>query len=243
MSAIPSKIQSFFDKGFLPGGKGLDVKRSFDSKTREGVSLNCISNIDGIVNSLLHPAKGGLTVMLEEKIGDGGILDQVLERNEEAIRHKEKELRDTLPLFMRNMVLVGARHAVLKTDKRFIDAVTEKAHMTALFILDIELDEGENISLDGCKEVSRGYISADKIVRVYISEKIIGDTGDPRIIRIPFVLEDFNFCYKDEKGNPQIIKKLGPVYIPNYQKVLEDLISDLNRNLEENPIYTHMTRL
>ncbi len=49
-----------------------------------------------------------------------------------------------------------------------------------------------------------------------------------------------NFSYKDERENPQTIRKLGPISIPDYQKFLEDSVREKKLPL---PSYTHMTRL
>ena len=89
------KVNSFLTNGFLSGNELLEHMRkqnnensittSYDSKLRDQVPLNCVSKIDGIKISLFHPAKGGLVVMVEEKVGQKGILDEALERNSEAI--------------------------------------------------------------------------------------------------------------------------------------------------------------
>ncbi len=51
-----------------------------------------------------------------------------------------------------------------------------------------------------------------------------------------------SFCYKDERGDPQTIKELGPILIPDYQKFLREL-AEKRGDLSKNPIYSHMTRL
>lgn len=239
MSAIPSKIQSFFDKGFLPGGGDLDVVRSYDSERRGEVSLNCISKVEGIATSLLHSAKGGLVVMLEERVGEGGILDEALARNEDLIKAKEIEFAKILPGFATS----AARNFVLKQDHTFIEAITAKAHQTALFILNLEVRPGENESEDGCKEIGRPPISSDKIDAVLISERVIGKDVDGKVISVPSMSMKMNFCYKDETDNPQTIKELGPIDVPNYQQALLELVTQKKPSLSANPIYTHMTRL
>ena len=239
MSAIPPKIQSFFEKGFLPGGGGLDVAKSYDSVSRGEVPLNCISKVEGIATSLIHPAKGGLTVMIEERVGGGGILDAALQRNADQIGEKEAQFALILPGF----ATAAARNSVLKEDHTFIEAITIKAHQTALFILNLEVSPDENKSEDGCKEVGRSYVPSEKIDVVLVSETVIGEEAPSKITRVPSKQMTINFCYKDEQENPQTINGIGPIYVPDYQQALLDLSKQKKPSLSESPIYTHMTRL
>lgn len=238
MSAIPPKIQSFFDHGFLPGGGDLAVPRSFDSTSKGQVSLNCISKIEGITTSLLHKAKGGLTVTLEEKIGEKGILDAAVARNEVKISEEEAELAKIAPSFAK----AAATQQTLEKDQEFLAALSAKVHKTALFVLNIELVATENESMDGCKEVGRPHIPPDQIDVVFISDRVVGKTPFSKVVPVPSTSMTINFSYKDEQGNPQTLNKLGPIEVPDYREALLKL-SETRGLLSKRPLYTHMTRL
>ena len=169
MSVFLPKILNIFQHGLLAGGGDFPVKTSFDSKGNKIVSLNCISDIDGIETSLSHPAKGGLTVTLEERVGEGGILDEALKRNADLIQVSQEELAMLTPSLMTFM----ARRSALKQDSKFLEAISQKTHQTALFILNLELHPDDNQSTDGCNEVSRPKVLPEKISEVLGSVLIL----------------------------------------------------------------------
>lgn len=244
------KIGSFFANGFLSGAdlqqhmqKESDVytiATSYDAKLRDQVPLNCISKIQGVKTSLLHQAKGGLVVMVEEKVGQGGILDAALQRNLETIKVKKQEL-SSLPS---SYIEPVARNLILSTDKEFLEAITEKVHQTALFLLkDLQVESGENGALDGCQETGRSKIAPDKILSLILPRIYEGAITNVPADKIKFVAStssEFVYCYKDEKDVPQQIK-IKDLMIPNYAATLEQFASETQ--LSTNPIYTHMTRL
>lgn len=245
ISIVPSKVESICNLGILPGGGSLSVSKSYDSQPTVGVRLNCISKIEGIAVSLVNPAKGGFTVAIEEKIGaDGSILSTALLKNTEQIQKKKTELAAAMPLFMAPMANTAARHAVLKKDPEFITAIVEKIQATALFILDTEVTQDDITSVDGSKEVIRQRVPKESIQQVLISKKIMNKSDDPRFILVGSTNMKINFCYKDEGDNPQTIKDIGPIEVPNYLDALTKIAKNSSRgSLAKNPIYTHMTRL
>lgn len=244
MSAIPPKVKSICELGILPGGGSLSVAKSYDSQPTVGVRLNCISKIEGIAVSLINPAKGGFTVAIEEKIGaEGSILAAALLRNGEKIQKKAAEIVAAMP-FMAPMAATAARQAVLKEDPEFIGAIAEKIQATALFILDTEVTQDDTVSVDGSKEVIRRSVPKENIQQVLISKEIMNGSNDPRFTFVESTNMKINFCYKDEDDNPQTIKDIGPMKVPNYLDALTKIATDSSRgSLAKNPIYTHMTRL
>ncbi len=70
----------------------------------------------------------------------------------------------------------------------------------------------------------------------------MSQSPDARFVLVPSRQWMVTFGYKDETGNTQTIKELGPINIPNYQTALENLSAE-RHPLAKNPIYTHMTRL
>ena len=65
---------------------------------------------------------------------------------------------------------------------------------------------------------------------------------DPRVVCVALRETTINFCYKDERGDTQTIRGIGPIPIPDYEKDLLEL-AEKRDDLSKNPIYSHMTRL
>lgn len=246
------KINSFLTNGFLSGkeliqlmetdGLQFTIATSYDRKLREEVPLNCISKMEGIMPSLFHSAKGGLVVMVEERVGGEGILGRALQRNAEAIE-REMQRFSMFPSFAKE----AAINAVVLTDEQFISDLTDKVQNLALFVLEgLEVQGNENISKDGCQETGRKKILPGKISHIYIPLKHNGEFSHldtDKIVFVDSLMEpvEFTFCYKDESDLPKQITIKKGIIIPNYIGILRQLSSE--RNLKNNPLYTHMTRL
>ena len=98
INPISAKIASFFKFGAVSGEdleqakKETAVARSYDAHHIHALSLNCVSKIEGIKKSLLGgPANSGLSVVAEEAVGSGGIIDEALSRlGKEIEKYKEQ---------------------------------------------------------------------------------------------------------------------------------------------------------
>ncbi len=256
---IALKIQSFFDHGFLSGKdleehlktikeQGGSTETSFDTK-RGPVPLNCISKTDSIAFSLFKVAKGGFCVMVEERIGKGGLLDTAIAKNADALSQASEVIFSQSSFLPKDMVLQGARQLVISKDPEFVKSIESKCNRTALFILkDMVIQSNEADAMDGCQETSRVKISPHKIQQVLISKEFTDEVSNlPQITLVDCYDTEFTFHYKSEDGNSYgKIKLDGKINIPNYEKALKDLVDnrDLKKDsLKTDPLYTHMTRI
>jgi hypothetical protein len=172
MTSISDKIKSFIENGLVPGGKDLTNQKSFDSSGSGSVHLNSITRIEGIALSLFHKAKGGLTVATEEKEGSEGIYDKALERNRTTIDNKVKELGNLRDETDNKELEEAAIQEVLNSDIVFIQELSEKAHKTALFLVNIDIEPDEKNDKFGCNEITRGVtIPAEKFTHLIISDQ------------------------------------------------------------------------
>ena len=252
------KINSFFENGILPGGGELNVPKSYDPYESEKVPLNCITENKGISVSLFHRAKGGITVAIEESVGEGGVLDSALQRSVEKIDEKTKEKEtfykgkysDALQAGVidekqiNSMASLAARNEVLSEDELLAQQVADKAQRTALFLLDLG-QEDKIESPEGCAEIGKSQIvSAEKISRVFISNRFESDFPSNPNKKISFVSSKhtkLTFYYKYDGNEFSKIEFKSKVNIPNYEAAL--IQESESKNLKETPIYTHMTRL
>ncbi|MDX8430725.1 MAG: hypothetical protein SNF33_02830 [Candidatus Algichlamydia australiensis] len=94
----------------------------------------------------------------------------------------------------------------------------------------------------GCRETSRSFIPPEKIYRILVSQRFEQSLHplQEKVVFVPSIKEKVEFSYKDEHGNPQTFS-IPNLSIPNYQSILEELFQ--NRVCQDQPIYTHMTRL
>ncbi|GAB5411997.1 MAG: hypothetical protein ChlgKO_11110 [Chlamydiales bacterium] len=250
MNAL-QKISSIIDLGLL-SGQELDSQssdgsqsrlRSFDETSRSSVSLNVITQkATGVSNSLFHPAKGGLSVAVEEAVHENGILQTALTKNEEQIKASEENFALKFPS-LRSYAKATAIQEILSEDDEFHKEVAAKILHTALIILkDMEAQGDEVSSKNGCRETFRETVSSEKIHRILISsqfKKLFLDVNEI-VTFIPDDTKTIIFPYKDDDGHPQQIT-LKNILCPDYENALEDYVA--NRNLMDLPLFTHMTRL
>lgn len=244
------KVESILDHGILSSGGEFKVSKSYDSSDSGTVSLNCINAIKGISVSLFHKAKGGITVAIEEEIGVGGCLDRAIERNLVQIAACTEKLK---PAYNQTYAMLGenfidglastqARQEVLSEDVVLIQEISQKAHNTALFILDLE--DGKGVTAhDGCAEIGKsGSIPKEKISQIYVSKQFEEEFSNLSSKNISFIeskSQELTFHYKD--GLEFSLIKFKSVSIPDYQSALEK--RTLEKDLRKDPIHTHMTRL
>jgi hypothetical protein len=243
------KIESICSRGFISGeelqklmtehGGEHTIKTSYDIRLRNTVPLNCISNRAGIIESLYHFAKGGLTVMIEERVGDNGILDEALQRNALKIEESKKVLSSNYPSLL---ALGAARSEALSNDRDFLQQLSQKCHQTVLFVLDLEMEKDENTASDGCFETGRKFIPPTKIQGMIISRRYEQESINisTRKVFVDSIPKAIVFCYKDGSQTFKINIIRG-ILIPNYEAGLSQFTE--NRELSSHPLYTHMTRL
>ncbi len=177
VNPVSSKLASFFKYGGVSGEQlsrvqeeQVRVTRSYDAQPGRELSLNCVSKTVGIARSLFsQAANSGFSVACEEAVGTGGIIDDVIRRRGEEIRKYEEEIRS---MGISNIVTIetASLQKIICKDEEFLINLQEKAHRTALFVFDLEAQEGEKSAI-GCKETRRRNVSPDQIKCVIISER------------------------------------------------------------------------
>lgn len=216
-------------------------ERSFDRTDRNVVAINAISSLAGIQISLSHKAKGGISEAIEENILQPGLLSSFLQKYHSIVTNKQKTLLQQMPGIPEKFILSAARKNVILENREFLEELSLRAHHTALIILNIESQEGENTALDGCKETFRKKVSPENIQHVLISNKFRQKFNAlEKVLFVPEENSHIYFSYLDENGDPHSIP-IPEVSIPNYQSFLLKYARD--RNLKDQPLYTHMTRL
>lgn len=171
------KINSFLTYGAVSGDEleklqkdGVEVKQSYDEKNVGSLSLNCVSSVDGIARSLFdQAANSALSVTSEEQEGSGGIIDNALERNKQAIVEQAEAIKS---LGIQNVTTIesGCLKTIICKDPEFLHALSEKAHQTVLFVFDLPIEE-EDIAENGCKETRKSNVSPKNIKAVIVPNR------------------------------------------------------------------------
>lgn len=251
-----AKLNSFFHYGILPEGGDLDVPKSFDKSDplKEGekyVSLNCITHANGVYASLFAVAHGGLSVAVEGCVGNGGDLDEAIQRNEEKINTKAQEHFTLLKqVYKRDVSLeyckAGVIFKVLQEDPVFLDAIKTKLSATALFIVKLDKEDLAACMTSGdCKEYKAREVPPQKIIKVIMSRQFenqaVHDTFKDKIEFVESVDSTMTYSYKSQGENAQIRSFEIKTKVPDYESAVKRILS--NGDWEKKPIYTHMTRL
>ncbi len=252
---VERAIQSFLKRGIISASKvkeaNSDAKTSVDMGLSEVVSLNCISEPKGIRSSLLHKARGGVVVGIEETISDKqGILFKAVERRQEEIDLKKREVIEGFaPEFgfaPDDLVQQSAIQKILEEDELFIQSVSQKIHGLMLLIVDIPSSQEEINKYSGSAEMQRPSVAPEQIKHFILSDshqEKLDQTSLANDSRVIFVtskkIEELTFSYKDQWGNAKTIE-LKNIEIPDYERALLGLVNDGEKKF---PLITHMTRL
>lgn len=177
------KVASFFEHGAVSGaeldqaeqelaqktGSNSMVCRSYDDQSK-GLSLNCISSLDGIRYSLFgSAANGGLSIAVEEKRETGGIIDEVYSRLETAIETCERTAKAFIsdPTALKQVSL----KQVIFNDETFLAHLRDKIGRTVLFIFDLKPENDEANSTTGARETIREKVFPEHIKWVLIPSR------------------------------------------------------------------------
>ncbi len=255
VNPVCQKIASFFEFGAVSGQKlekvieQTDVAKSYDTQSTQALALNCIYQVHGIKNSLFDKAaNSGLSIVSEETVGSGGIIDEVLKRREQDIQIFEK----TIGLINRVSIESATLRNIISIDEIFRQNLQEKVHKSALFVFDLTADISDIGALNiGCKETRRAGVSSDRIICVIIPEQyrdMVKENYEFFKIPIDKVIfvgdkeESISISYMDSEGGVPSCKLAKPINVPDYESVLNELVLERG-NLQKNPLFTHMTRL
>lgn len=247
------KINSFLTHGAVSGdaldevqGEGVEVQRSYDAHSVGSLSLNCISSVDGIARSLFsQAANSALSVTSEEQEGSGGIIDGALERHQQAIIERAQKIRG---MGVQNVTSIESAclKSIICKDPEFLQALSEKAHQTVLFVFDLP-PEAEDIAASGCKETRRSNISSKNIRAVIvpkIHEELVRRKAEEAGVIDKFIFVDdvgkqMAVSYRDREGNTPSCTTDNPVIVPDYETALKQI----REQSQGDPFFTHATRI
>lgn len=251
ISPVSNKIASFFQTGFVAGDRlnvleeeKVEVQRSYDTQSVGDVSLNCITKVDGIARSLYQQAaNSAFAVSTEEDASSAGTIKKAYER----IKPQDvQEIDAKLPAFMKSYKPGLIFKDIVCKDEQLMEDLSEKAHRTALFVIDLEPNEDELNSETGVRETRRSSITPDRIQCVMIPERYAHLADElarknipkEKIIFVPDTTHTVTISTKDPEQNTVSGETASKVSLPNYETTLMEI-----KSKTQGPIYTHVTRL
>lgn len=233
-------VVSILQRGIIPATQilqaGIEQTFSVDSRLNDQVSLNCISKVNGIGVSLLHPAKGGLAVAVESR---RDLFDAARVRNKIAIERYQSD--PDVSNFSKKTQASYAYQKALQHDLQLRQALSDRTYRTALFILQLHVQHDDELyAQDGCLETSRPSVAARDIKHIVLPKRHKDEIDSCEALKNErehgkfFFVGDtqalaFPFCGLDIKD----------VTIPDYARALKRFYEESGRS----PLFTHMARL
>ena len=256
---VLNTLNQIYQQGILPACEIQDekVQKSSDTHDNTRVFFNCITSINGISVSLFASSKGGFPVLLERRDDtlyemsanklfkqDSTIFKKVSDAKENMLKMGLTEEKLKNPTVQKH-IFFGVINEIMKNDPFFTGTLSERAHHSALFVLDLE--ESQSISSsEGCAENSTHRIHTSKIKYVILSKKTFGSfekeisIPEEKIIWVDSTKTNaisFN-GYHGEMDYRSMLK-MPQLEVPNYQEGLEQL---LEKDKSCKTLFTHIAR-